>query len=338
MAERDCAVEAANLRTLSIGSTGYTRVDRRSDMSNITGGCHCGAIRYQIEGELIVHALCHCSGLQASRRRADGRLDDVCRGRAQGDEGDSPRSTNHPNMAGGTSAPTAARGCSTSMRMSCPASSIFRARPTTIPMPCRRWCISRPPSGCAGWSARTNCRASSAIRRRHSVRLRLLARKRQFVKGRAAIVLCFYRSRRKEKSSRRARTARDFSHRGDATCTRLTFAFAAPTWMRSHDQKDTHHDEVHSSHCSRASGNGHCNAGVRAGRDTGARRLRVLSSQRRRARAAGRRFARPIQRMRITARAVPARDRLSVAPRHHRTGAISGCLMRGERRRLRRRS
>ena len=30
-------------------------------MSNITGGCHCGAIRYQVEGELIVHALCHCS-------------------------------------------------------------------------------------------------------------------------------------------------------------------------------------------------------------------------------------------------------------------------------------
>ncbi|MGD9883424.1 MAG: GFA family protein [Reyranella sp.] len=27
----------------------------------ITGGCHCGAIRYQIEGEAIVHALCHCA-------------------------------------------------------------------------------------------------------------------------------------------------------------------------------------------------------------------------------------------------------------------------------------
>ena len=30
-------------------------------MTNITGGCHCGAIRYQIEGEPIVHALCHCT-------------------------------------------------------------------------------------------------------------------------------------------------------------------------------------------------------------------------------------------------------------------------------------
>jgi hypothetical protein len=27
----------------------------------ITGGCHCGAIRYQAEGEAVVHALCHCS-------------------------------------------------------------------------------------------------------------------------------------------------------------------------------------------------------------------------------------------------------------------------------------
>jgi hypothetical protein len=27
----------------------------------INGGCHCGAIRYQIDGEVIVHALCHCT-------------------------------------------------------------------------------------------------------------------------------------------------------------------------------------------------------------------------------------------------------------------------------------
>ena len=26
----------------------------------ITGGCHCGAIRYAIEGEPLTHALCHC--------------------------------------------------------------------------------------------------------------------------------------------------------------------------------------------------------------------------------------------------------------------------------------
>lgn len=26
----------------------------------ITGGCHCGKIRYQAEGKAITHALCHC--------------------------------------------------------------------------------------------------------------------------------------------------------------------------------------------------------------------------------------------------------------------------------------
>ena len=32
----------------------------------ITGGCHCGAIRYQIEGDAIAHALCHCSDCRRS--------------------------------------------------------------------------------------------------------------------------------------------------------------------------------------------------------------------------------------------------------------------------------
>lgn len=27
----------------------------------ITGGCHCGAIRYEVSGEALTHALCHCS-------------------------------------------------------------------------------------------------------------------------------------------------------------------------------------------------------------------------------------------------------------------------------------
>ena len=26
----------------------------------ITGGCHCGAIRYEVEGAALTHALCHC--------------------------------------------------------------------------------------------------------------------------------------------------------------------------------------------------------------------------------------------------------------------------------------
>ena len=28
---------------------------------SITGGCHCGRIRYQAEGEAVTHALCHCN-------------------------------------------------------------------------------------------------------------------------------------------------------------------------------------------------------------------------------------------------------------------------------------
>ncbi|MBS0221088.1 MAG: GFA family protein [Proteobacteria bacterium] len=27
----------------------------------MTGGCHCGAIRYEVEGDTLTHALCHCT-------------------------------------------------------------------------------------------------------------------------------------------------------------------------------------------------------------------------------------------------------------------------------------
>ena len=27
----------------------------------VTGGCHCGAIRYEAEGDALTHALCHCT-------------------------------------------------------------------------------------------------------------------------------------------------------------------------------------------------------------------------------------------------------------------------------------
>lgn len=30
-------------------------------MTTLTGGCHCGAIRYEVRGEAKTHALCHCT-------------------------------------------------------------------------------------------------------------------------------------------------------------------------------------------------------------------------------------------------------------------------------------
>ena len=35
----------------------------------ITGGCHCGAIRYEVNGDLIVHALCHCTDCRRKNPR-----------------------------------------------------------------------------------------------------------------------------------------------------------------------------------------------------------------------------------------------------------------------------
>ena len=32
----------------------------------ITGGCHCGAVRYEAEGEALTHALCHCRDCRRS--------------------------------------------------------------------------------------------------------------------------------------------------------------------------------------------------------------------------------------------------------------------------------
>jgi hypothetical protein len=33
---------------------------------SIAGGCHCGAIRYEVEGEALAHTLCHCRDCRRS--------------------------------------------------------------------------------------------------------------------------------------------------------------------------------------------------------------------------------------------------------------------------------
>ena len=135
-------------------------------MSNVTGGCHCGAIRYQVAGELIVHALCHCSDC---RRHAGAPVvgwtmyaEDavkVTKG--------SPRSTSHRSMAARDFCADCGTGLFYINANILPGIIDIQSATYDDPMPSRRWCISRPPSGLAGWSARTNCPASSAIRRRH---------------------------------------------------------------------------------------------------------------------------------------------------------------------------
>ena len=129
----------------------------------ITGGCHCGAIRYQAEGEALTHALCHCTDC---RRHAGAPMVGwtmypqgavkVTRAR--------PRSTRPRNMAGDISAPIVAPDSSIPMRKCCRGSWIFRARPMTILTPFRRERTFRSPTGSDGWSALTNCRRSSATR------------------------------------------------------------------------------------------------------------------------------------------------------------------------------
>ncbi len=32
----------------------------------LTGGCHCGAVRYDVAGETILHSLCHCTDCRRS--------------------------------------------------------------------------------------------------------------------------------------------------------------------------------------------------------------------------------------------------------------------------------
>ena len=134
----------------------------------ITGGCHCGAIRYQVEGDPIVHALCHCADC---RRHAGAPMV----GWAMLPEDAVKVTQGEPKVYASSEsgrrqfcAPIAAAGFSTSTPACCPASSTCRAAPSTIPISYPSRCTSRPPNVSAGWSAHTNCRRSSAIRRRRN--------------------------------------------------------------------------------------------------------------------------------------------------------------------------
>jgi hypothetical protein len=77
----------------------------------LTGGCHCGAIRYQAEGQALTHGLCHCTDC---RRHAGAPMV----GWTMYPEGavtvlkGTPRIYGRRRTGGGTSAPSAAPGCS----------------------------------------------------------------------------------------------------------------------------------------------------------------------------------------------------------------------------------
>jgi hypothetical protein len=122
-------------------------------MGKIVGGCHCGAIRYQVEGELIVHALCHCIDC---RRHAGAPM-----------VGWTMYAEHAVKVTKGQ--PKVYQSSEHGRRHFCAncGTGLFYTN-TTTPMPFRQWCISMSQSGFPGWSARTNCPPSTAIRRKHS--------------------------------------------------------------------------------------------------------------------------------------------------------------------------
>ena len=140
--------------------------DPRSERGNramITGGCHCGAIRYQAEGEALTHALCHCTDC---RRHAGAPMVGWTmypQGAVKVTRG-TPKVYMSSEHGRRHFCLIVAPDSSTRMRKCCRRSSIFRARPMTNLTPFRRERTFRSPNGSDGWSALTNCRCSSATR------------------------------------------------------------------------------------------------------------------------------------------------------------------------------
>ena len=111
----------------------------------ITGGCLCGAIRYQAEGEALTHALCHCTDC---RRHAGAPMVGwtMYPQGAVKVTGARPRSTRPRNMAGDNFGPDVVPDSSTPMQKCCRGSWIFRAPPMTILTPFRRERTFRSPT------------------------------------------------------------------------------------------------------------------------------------------------------------------------------------------------
>ena len=131
----------------------------------IAGGCHCGAIRYQAEGEALTHALCHCTDC---RRHAGAPMVGwtmypqgavkVTRGTLKVYE-----SSQHGRRH---FCPDCGTGLFYTNAEMLPG--IIDARPMTILTLFLRERTFRSPNGSHGWSALTNCRCSSATRHRSS--------------------------------------------------------------------------------------------------------------------------------------------------------------------------
>jgi hypothetical protein len=134
-------------------------------MGNISGGCHCGAIRYEVTGELIVHALCHCSDC---RRHAGAPM-----------VGWTMYTQEAVKLTKGQ--PKVYQSSEHGRRHFCAncGTGLFYINDNIMPGiidiqsgtyddpdACRPPFTSRSRSGCAGWRRRTSCRPSRAIRRR----------------------------------------------------------------------------------------------------------------------------------------------------------------------------
>ncbi|SDI37626.1 Glutathione-dependent formaldehyde-activating enzyme [Bradyrhizobium sp. Rc2d] len=131
-------------------------------MSTITGGCHCGAIRYQIEGEMIVHALCHCRDCRLHAGAPVVGWTMYAENAVKVTKGEPKvyRSSEHVRRHFCADCGTGLFYFNASMQ---PGVIDVQSATYDIPMRCRRRCRSRSPSGFAGWSTRTSCRRSTAF-------------------------------------------------------------------------------------------------------------------------------------------------------------------------------